>query len=120
MPRLLRVSLCLLPFLIFFVSLSGCMPIGLPAMFVDVPALTYMSYGKNAFDLASFTGSGKSLSDHMLSSMTGRDCAMINIFEGNVCPKKGFWTIDPVDRYRFNHLYFKIEKPKDNLNRFKG
>lgn len=116
----MQMLLAAISFIVFFASLTGCMPLGLPAMFVDVPALTYMSYGKNAFDVASFTGSGKSLSDHMLSSMTGRDCAMVNIFEGNVCPKKDFWTIAPVGQYRFDHLYFKIEKPKESLNRFRS
>ena len=66
--------LSLLAFLIFFVSLSGCMPIGLPAMFVDVPALTNMSYGKNAFDIAAITKSGKTTGDYMFSSMTGLNC----------------------------------------------
>ena len=51
------------------------MPIGLPAMFVDVPALTYMSYGKNAFDIAAITKSGKTTGDYMFSSMTGLNCS---------------------------------------------
>jgi hypothetical protein len=107
------------PFIVFFFFLSGCMPIGLPALFVDVPALTYMGYSKNAFDIASLSGSGKSLSDHMLSNMTGLDCAMFNILRGNVCSKDELGTIDPIGRYRFHHLYFnKKEKRIDNNDRF--
>ena len=87
------------PFIVFFFLLSGCMPIGLPALIVDVPALTYMSYGKSAFDVASFTGSGKSLSDHMISNMMGKDCAMFNIIsKDRVCKEKDI-NID-----RFSHL----------------
>ena len=54
----IRTLILLAPFIVFFFFLTGCMPIGLPALIVDVPALTYMSYGKSAFDVASFTGSG--------------------------------------------------------------
>jgi hypothetical protein len=82
--------LCLLTFLIFFISLSGCMPIGLPAMFVDVPALTYMSYGKNAFDIAAITKSGKTTGDYMFSSMTGLNCSFF-----------GAANLKP-DEYRFH------------------
>ena len=85
--------------LVILFLLSGCMPIGLPALIVDVPALTYMSYGKSAFDVASFTGSGKSLSDHMISNMMGKDCAMFNIIsKDRVCKEKDI-NID-----RFSHL----------------
>ena len=109
----------LLPFIIFFLFLTGCMPIGLPALFVDVPALSYMGYSKSAFDVASFTGSGKSISDHMLSNVVGKDCAMFNIFKGSICSKNELGTIEPIGRYRFHHLYFnKKEKKIDNNNRF--
>ena len=115
----IRTIIPLAPFIVFFFFLTGCMPIGLPALIVDVPALTYMSYGKSAFDVASFTGSGKSLSDHMISNMMGKDCAMLNLLKSNhnICV-----TNDPsssgVGEYRFDHLYFNKDQPVENYNRF--
>jgi hypothetical protein len=112
----MQMLLAALTFVVFFASLTGCMPIGIPAMFANVPALTYASYGKSAFDVASYAGSGKSISDHVMSNVMKTDCAMFNILEGNICKDNKF-TIDSIGR--FNHLYFKIEEPKDNLNRFR-
>jgi len=116
----LRTLIPLAPFLVFFFFLSGCMPIGLPALFVDAPALTYIGYSKSAFDVASFTGSGKSLSDHMISNMMGKDCAMFNLIKrnGTICVDNDTSSIDNVDRYRFDHLYFNKEKKIDNNDRF--
>ena len=114
----MQTLLAVLSFLVFFVSLTGCMPIGIPAMFANVPALSYASYGKSAFDVAAYVGSGKSISDHIMSNVMETDCAMFNILEGNICKDNKF-TIDSIGLYRFDHLYFNIEKPKDNLNRFR-
>ena len=71
----MQMLLAVLTFIVFFTSLTGCMPIGLPALFVDVPALTYMSYGKNALDVASFMDSGKTTGGHMFSTVTGLNCS---------------------------------------------
>ena len=116
----MKTLIPLAPFLVFFFFLSGCMPIGLPALFVDAPALTYIGYSKSAFDVASFTGSGKSLSDHMISNMMGKDCAMFNLIKrnGTICVDNDTSSIDNVDRYRFDHLYFNKEKKIENNNRF--
>ena len=116
----MKTLITLAPFLVFFFFLSGCMPIGLPALFVDAPALTYIGYSKSAFDVASFTGSGKSLSDHMISNMMGKDCAMFNLIKrnGTICVDNDTSSIDNVDRYRFDHLYFNKEKKIENNNRF--
>jgi len=97
----LRTLIPLAPFLVFFFFLSGCMPIGLPAMFVEVPALTYIGYGKNVIDVASIIGSedNKSMSDHVISRMTGQDCAMLNLIrQQDICKE-----IDP-HLNRFSHL----------------
>jgi hypothetical protein len=117
---LVKTLFPLLPFIVFSLLLVGCMPIGLPALFVDVPALTYMGYSKSAFDVASFTGSGKSMSDHMISNMMGKDCAMLNILKSNrnICVNTDKYMIDNVGRYRFDHLYFNQVKPVENNNRF--
>ena len=117
---LLRTLIPLAPFIVFFFFLSGCMPIGLPALLVDAPALTYMSYGKNAFDIASFTGSGKSMSDHMISNMMGKDCAMFNLLKRNrnICVDNDPFSIDTIGRYRFDHVYFNKEKKIENNDRF--
>ena len=116
----MKTLIPLAPFLVFFFFLSGCMPIGLPALFVDAPALTYIGYSKSAFDVASLTGSGKSLSDHMISNMMGKDCAMFNLIKrnGTICVDNDTSSIDNVDRYRFDHLYFNKEKKIENNNRF--
>ena len=99
----------LFPFIAFSLLLVGCMPIGLPAMFVNVPALTYVGYGNSAMNVVSFTNSGKSVSDHVLSNMTGQDCNMMNLLrpKGIVCSKNPIGTIDPVGKNRFFHLYSK-------------
>ena len=104
----------LLPFIAFSLLLVGCMPIGLPAMFVNVPALTYVGYGNSAMNVVSFTNSGKSLSDHMLSNMTGQDCNTMNLFttEGTICSRKVLGTVDPVGKNRFYHLYIKVKDKK--------
>jgi len=81
------------------------MPIGIPALFANVPALTYVSYGKSAFDVASYVGSDKSLSDHFMSDIMKTDCAMFNIMEGNICKDRKL-TIDNVGQNRFGHLNF--------------
>ena len=97
----LRTLIAYAPFIVFFFFLSGCMPIGLPALFVDVPALTYIGYSKSAFDVASIIGSedNKSMSDHMISSITGKDCAMLNLIrQQDICQER-----DP-HLNRFSHL----------------
>jgi len=114
----MQMLLAALTFIVFFTALTGCMPIGIPAMFANVPALTYVSYGKNAVDVASYIGSGKSISDHVISNVMKTDCAMFNLLEGNICKDNKFTA--SIDQYRFNHLYFNTEKPKNNLNRFGG
>lgn len=53
---------------VLLVGLSGCVPAG----------LTFASY---AVDGASYVGSGKSLTDHMLSDWAGRDCATWRIIK---------------------------------------
>ena len=111
----------LLPFIAFSLLLVGCVPIGLPAMFVNVPALTYVGYGNSAFNVVSFAGSGKSVSDHMLSNMTGKDCNMMNLFnaEGMVCSEVFIGTVDPVGRNRFYHLYIKDDNHVQNKGKIK-
>ena len=105
----MKIVISLIPFIVFFLFLTGCMPIGLPAMFVNVPALTYVGYGNSAMNVVSFTNSGKSLSDHMLSNMTGQDCNTMNLFttEGTICSNNPIGTVDPVGKNRFFHLYSK-------------
>ena len=117
---MLKTYLPVIPFIIFGFFLYGCMPIGLPALLVDAPALTYISYSKSAFDVASFTGSGKSLSDHMISNMMGKDCAMFNLLKRNrnICVDNDPFSIDTIGRYRFDHLYFNKEKKIENNDRF--
>ena len=116
----MKTLIPLAPFLVFFFFLSGCMPIGLPALFVDAPALTYIGYSKSAFDVASLTGSGKSLSDHMISNMMGKDCAMFNLLKrnGSICVDNDPMSIDNVGQYRFDHLYFNKEKKIKSNDRF--
>jgi hypothetical protein len=116
---MLKPYIALLPFIIFGFFLSGCMPIGLPAMLVDVPALTYIGYSKSAFDVSSFAGSGKSLSDHMISNVLGKDCAMFNLLKrnGSICVDNDK-SEDAVGRYRFEHLYNKDDSLIENDNRF--
>lgn len=98
----MKTLIPLAPFIVFFFFLSGCMPIGLPALFVDAPALSYISYSKNIFDVATIIQSedNKSMSDNMLSSITGKDCAMFNLIrQQNICQE-----IDPPNLNRFSHL----------------
>lgn len=57
---------------VLLVVLSGCGGLAIP------PGLTIASY---AVDGASYLGSGKSMTDHMLSDWTGRDCATWRIIK---------------------------------------
>ena len=59
-------------FPVLLVVLSGCAGLAVP------PGLTIASY---AVDGASYLGSGKSMTDHMLSDWTGRDCATWRIIK---------------------------------------
>ncbi len=58
------------------ISLSGC---GLP------PALTYASYAADAF---SYLATGKSVTDHGISAVLQKDCALLRVLEGPICVKE--------------------------------
>ncbi len=59
------------------VLLSGC---GLP------PAVTVASF---ALDVASYSATGKSVTDHGLSLVMQKDCALLRVVEGTVCVEEG-------------------------------
>ncbi len=55
------------------ISLSGC---GLP------PAVTYASY---AADVFSYLTTGKSVTDHGISMVLEKDCALLRVLDGPIC-----------------------------------
>ncbi len=55
------------------ISLSGC---GLP------PAVTYASYSA---DVLSYLTTGKSVTDHGISMVLEKDCALLRVFDGQIC-----------------------------------
>ena len=55
------------------ISLSGC---GLP------PAVTYASY---AADVFSYLTTGKSVTDHGISVVLQKDCALLRVLDGPIC-----------------------------------
>jgi hypothetical protein len=55
------------------ISLSGC---GLP------PAVTYASY---AADVISYLSTGKSVTDHGISVVLQKDCALLRVLDGPIC-----------------------------------
>ncbi len=55
------------------ISLSGC---GLP------PVVTYASY---AADVFSYLATGKSVTDHGISMVMQKDCALIRALDGPIC-----------------------------------
>ncbi len=55
------------------ISLSGC---GLP------PIVTYISY---AADVVSFLATKKSVTDHGISMVLQKDCALLRVLDGPIC-----------------------------------
>ncbi len=55
------------------ISLSGC---GLP------PIVTYTSY---AADIFSYLATGKSVTDHGISMVLEKDCALLRVLDGPIC-----------------------------------
>ncbi len=55
------------------ISLSGC---GLP------PIVTYASYGADIF---SYLATGKSVTDHGISVVLEKDCALLRALDGPIC-----------------------------------
>ena len=55
------------------ISLSGC---GLP------PAVTYASY---AVDVFSYLTTGKTVTDHGISMVLQKDCALLRALDGPIC-----------------------------------
>ena len=55
------------------ISLSGC---GLP------PAVTYASY---AADVFIYLATGKTVTDHGISTALEKDCAMLRVLNGPIC-----------------------------------
>ena len=55
------------------ISLSGC---GLP------PIVTYVSYGADFF---SYVATGKSVTDHGISVVLEKDCALLRVLDGPIC-----------------------------------
>lgn len=70
--RLKKTARCALP-LASLLALSGC---ALP------PVISVASF---ALDIASYGQSGKSVSDHGLSLVMRRDCAVLNLLQGFLC-----------------------------------
>ncbi len=62
-----------LPIAGFALLLSGC---GLP------PVVTAVTF---AFDLLSYSQTGKGIADHGLSQVVQRDCAFLRLFQGRLC-----------------------------------
>lgn len=54
-------------------SLSGC---GLP------PAVTYASYAADAFV---YLATGKTMTDHGISTALEKDCALLRVLDGPIC-----------------------------------
>ena len=68
-------------FLGFAYFLSGCA--GLP------PIITYLGYAKTAVDVGMYAATEKTTTDHALSAMTEKDCALFRVLEDKkVCVER--------------------------------
>ncbi len=68
------------------ISLSGC---GLP------PVVTYMSYSADVF---SYLTTGKTVTDHGISVVLKKDCALLRVLNGPICIEEvedGIMTRNP-------------------------
>ena len=64
-------------------SLSGC---ALPAA-VSIASL--------ALDASSYLASGKTVTDHGLSVVMDKDCALLRVVEGPVCQEEADYEVEP-------------------------